>query len=51
MWEVLRIGSGWALLLPFELLESTSAWRAVWELATGRDTWHKVRPETGERTT
>lgn len=51
VWEVLRIGSGWALLLPFELLESTSAWRAVWELATGRDTWHKVRPETGERTT
>ncbi|WP_318199484.1 glycosyltransferase [Streptomyces sp. SCL15-4] len=48
VWEVLRVGSGWFLLLPFEILESTSAWRAVWELATGRDTWHKVRPESGK---
>jgi cellulose synthase/poly-beta-1,6-N-acetylglucosamine synthase-like glycosyltransferase len=47
VWEVLQVGSGWLFLLPFELLESTSAWRAVWELATGRDTWHKVRPESG----
>ena len=47
VWEVLRVGSGWVFLLPFELLESTSAWRAVWELATGRTTWHKVRPESG----
>ncbi|MFJ9625261.1 glycosyltransferase family 2 protein [Streptomyces sp. NPDC101181] len=51
VWEVLRVGSGWVFLLPFELAESTSAWRAVWELATGRDTWHKVRPETAGTTT
>ncbi|MFD4024075.1 glycosyltransferase [Streptomyces sp. NPDC058576] len=50
VWEVLRVGSGWVFLLPFELLESTSAWRAVWELATGRDTWHTVRPESGKDT-
>ncbi|WP_328318224.1 glycosyltransferase family 2 protein [Streptomyces sp. NBC_00388] len=50
VWEVLRVGSGWVFLLPFELLESASAWRAVWELATGRDTWHTVRPGAGKGT-
>ncbi|MET9802584.1 glycosyltransferase family 2 protein [Streptomyces sp. NPDC006368] len=51
VWEVLRVGSGWFFLLPFELMESTSAWRAVWELATGRDTWYKVRAETPDAET
>ncbi|CAM3578119.1 glycosyltransferase family 2 protein [Kibdelosporangium persicum] len=39
---------GWFLLLPFELVESVSAWRGTVELIRGIDTWHSVRARLGE---
>lgn len=44
-WRARRIRHGWLLLLPFELLNSVASWRAVVEIATGRQAWHSVRTQ------
>lgn len=42
-WRRHRLRDGWVCLLGFELVQAATGWQAVWELATNRKQWHKVR--------